>query len=93
MFAWYASGIILLAVILLSLYASNKVNSVTLALEFNASKRALDILKEEQILADEEMMPARKVLQAAALTYIAAPAVALLNLIRLIMIFGGGRDD
>ena len=66
---------------------------VTLPVEFNASKRALDVLLEERFLTDEEMIPARRVLRAAALTYIAAAAVALLNLIRLIMVFGGGRDD
>lgn len=66
---------------------------VTLPVEFNASGRALDILEDEQILDREEMGPAKKVLRAAALTYVAAAASALLSLIRLILIFGGGRDD
>ncbi len=66
---------------------------MTLPVEFNASKRALEVLESERLLVDEEMVPAKRVLRAAALTYVAAAAVALLNLIRLVMVFGGGRDD
>ncbi|WZL83037.1 zinc metallopeptidase [Vallitaleaceae bacterium 9-2] len=66
---------------------------VTLPVEFNASKRALQILDAERMLSDEEMGPAKKVLNAAALTYVAAAATAVLSLIRLILVFGGRRDD
>jgi hypothetical protein len=66
---------------------------VTLPVEFNASKRALHILDVERMLSVEEMIPAKKVLNAAALTYVAAAATSVLSLIRLILIFGGRRDD
>ncbi len=58
---------------------------VTLPVEFNASKRALDTLKERNILESEELVSAKKVLSAAAMTYVAALAVALANLLRLFM--------
>ena len=66
---------------------------VTLPVEFNASKRALTILESTQMLSGEEMIPAKKVLNAAALTYVAAAATSVLSLIRLLLIFGGRRDD
>ncbi len=59
---------------------------VTLPVEFNASSRALDSLKDESILAGDEINGAKKVLSAAAMTYVAALAVALANLLRLFMI-------
>ncbi len=59
---------------------------VTLPVEFNASDRALDSLKNESILAGDEIKGAKKVLSAAAMTYVAALAVALANLLRLFMI-------
>lgn len=58
---------------------------VTLPVEFDASKRALEILKEYEILSQDEIIPAQKVLKAAALTYVAAVANAILQLIRLII--------
>lgn len=64
---------------------------ITLPVEFNASKRAIKILQGQAILTDNEMISAKKVLNAAALTYVAAAAVALGNLLRLLFIFGGGR--
>ena len=61
---------------------------VTLPVEFNASRRALAIINEQGILKEEERAGARKVLTAAAMTYVAALVVSLLQLLRLIMIFG-----
>ena len=58
----------------------------TLPVEFNASKRALNVIDETAILYDEEKTGAQKVLTAAAMTYVAALAVSLGNLIRLIFI-------
>ena len=55
---------------------------VTLPVEFNASKRALSALVKQDILTEEEIYGAKKMLQAAALTYVAATLVALLNVIR-----------
>ena len=64
---------------------------VTLPVEFNASRRALQILSEGGILTNEEVPQARKVLTAAALTYVAAAVSVLLQLLRLFLLFGGGR--
>lgn len=65
---------------------------VTLPVEFNASRRALAILRSNHFLDDEEMVMARKVLVAAALTYVAAAISTLLQLLRLVMLFGNRRD-
>ena len=64
---------------------------VTLPVEFNASRRALVAIEEGELLTDEELMGARKTLRAAALTDVAATAVALAQLLRLLAIFGGRR--
>lgn len=64
---------------------------ITLPVEFNASNRALSILESEQILMGEELEGARKVLRAAALTYVAAAIGAFLNVLRLFLLFGGGN--
>jgi Zn-dependent membrane protease YugP len=66
---------------------------VTLPVEFNASRRAMRAISDVNILNDEEQRGARKTLTAAALTYVAATAVALMQLLRLILIFGGRKDD
>lgn len=64
---------------------------VTLPVEFNASRRAMVAMRESNILTEDELVGARKTLTAAALTYVAATAVALSQLIRLLVIFGGRR--
>ena len=64
---------------------------VTLPVEFNASRRAMIALEEGGILTPDEQKGARKTLTAAALTYVAATATALAQLLRLILIFGGRR--
>ena len=66
---------------------------VTLPVEFNASRRALAAIEEGQLLTDDELNGARKTLRAAALTYVAATAVALAQLLRLLALFGGRRRD
>ena len=66
---------------------------VTLPVEFNASRRAMDAIEQSGILTTEEQVGARKTLTAAALTYVAATAVSLAQLLRLIMLFGGRRRD
>ncbi|MBM6829732.1 zinc metallopeptidase [Anaerotignum lactatifermentans] len=65
---------------------------ITLPVEFNASARALDMLEDQYFLDSDEMPGARKVLSAAAMTYVAAAAVAVLQLLRLISIFGRRND-
>ena len=64
---------------------------ITLPVEFNASRRAMQAIEGVNILTSEEQRGARKTLTAAALTYVAATAVALAQLLRLILIFGGRR--
>ena len=77
-------GVILfLAVVLFQL--------VTLPVEFNASHRALQVLKQDSMLSMDELSGARKVLTAAALTYVAALFSTILQLLRLVMIVNGGR--
>lgn len=65
---------------------------VTLPVEFNASKRALAILSEGGLLQPDEVPMARKVLTAAALTYVAAVLATFLQLLRLILLFGNRRN-
>ena len=64
---------------------------VTLPVEFNASRRAMVALEEGGILTEEEQKGAKKTLKAAALTYVAATATALAQLLRLVLLFGGRR--
>ncbi|MBQ8174672.1 MAG: zinc metallopeptidase [Clostridia bacterium] len=64
---------------------------VTLPVEFNASRRAMAVIGESGRFGEEEQQGARRVLTAAALTYVAALAVSLANLLRLLMIAGGSR--
>lgn len=67
---------------------------VTLPVEFNASARAMNTINESGILYPEEATGARKVLTAAALTYVAAAATTLAQLLRLVLLFTGrSRDD
>lgn len=66
---------------------------VTLPVEFNASRRAIQILSEGGLLTEEEVPMARHVLFAAALTYVAAALSTFLQLLRLILLFGGNRRD
>ena len=64
---------------------------VTLPVEFNASRRALSAINDGELLTQEEARGARKTLTAAAMTYVAATAVALAQLLRLMVVFGGRR--
>ncbi len=66
---------------------------VTLPVEFDASRLAVNILGSTGILSEEELPMTKKVLGAAALTYVAGAAAAILQLLRLILLFGGRNDD
>ena len=66
---------------------------ITLPVEFDASRRAMTAIKDSNLLTAEEQRGARKTLTAAALTYVAATALALAQLLRLIAIFGGRRRN
>ncbi len=61
---------------------------ITLPVEFNASRRAMRAISDTEILTEEEQRGARKTLTAAAMTYVAAVAVAAAQLLRLILLFG-----
>ncbi len=65
---------------------------VTLPVEFNASNRALKVISEVDILSDEEKKGAKSVLSSAAMTYVAALAVSVANLLRLILSINRRRD-
>ena len=66
---------------------------VTLPVEFNASRRAMETIESAGLLTAEEQKGAKKTLKAAAMTYVAATAVSLMQLLRLVMLFGGRRRD
>ena len=65
---------------------------ITLPVEINASKRADDILQEIGILDSEEHVYTKRVLGAAAMTYVASAAASILQLLRLVLLFGRRRD-
>ena len=66
---------------------------VTLPVEFNASRRAIATLESGNLLGDGELQGAKKVLSAAAMTYVAALLVSLAQLLRFLLAFGGRRRD
>ena len=66
---------------------------VTLPVEFNASNRALVMLEDYGILGQDEKRKAKAVLSAAAMTYVAAAASSILQLLRLVILFGGRSND
>lgn len=66
---------------------------ITLPVEYNASSRALSLLQDGRMLGSDEVQGARSVLNAAALTYVAAALVAVLELARFVLIASGRSDD
>lgn len=66
---------------------------ITLPVEFNASRRAMNILSDSGRFSDEQLRASRRVLSAAALTYVAALATSLLSILRLIVIVNGRNRD
>ena len=66
---------------------------ITLPVELNAARRAITLLDQVGILGGQEVNQTRKVLGAAALTYVAALAASVLQLLRLVILFGGRRDN
>ncbi len=81
------SGLLLLGIILMA--AGVVFQLVTLPVEFDASKRAMQQIEALGIVSTDEYGQARKVLNAAALTYVAAAAVAVFELLRLVLIYTG----
>ena len=77
----------------LVLYASVSVfHLVTLPVEFNASRRAIKVIDETGLLYGDEIDGSKKVLSAAAMTYVASMIVALANLLRILLRFSNRRD-
>ncbi len=66
---------------------------ITLPVEFNASSRAIVVLQDCGITGGEEVQYCKKVLSAAALTYVAGAASSILQLLRLVLLFGNRRSD
>jgi Zn-dependent membrane protease YugP len=66
---------------------------VTLPVEFNASHRAIAAIDQGNILYDDELSGAKKTLRAAAMTYVAATALALMQLLRLVLLFSRRSRD
>ena len=86
-----SSGLLLLGIVLLA--AGVLFQVITLPVEFDASKRAMNEVVELGIIGNNEERGARKVLNAAAMTYVAAAAVAVLELARLVLIYTGMRSE
>lgn len=85
------SGLLLLGIIFMA--AAVLFQIVTLPVEFNASSRAMEQCVAVGVIRNDEERETRKVLNAAALTYVAAAAVAVLELIRLILIYTGMQSE
>lgn len=85
------SGLINLGILLFTFVVVFQL--ITLPVEFNASKRALNILKEKEVLYNDELDKAKTVLNAAAMTYVAAALMAVSQLLRLILISGNNRRN
>lgn len=87
------SGSMLITIGIICFSAAVLFQLVTLPVEYNASRRAVRVLDSLGILGQEEIRQTRKVLSAAALTYVASAAAAILQLLRLVLLFGGRRRD
>ena len=82
----FAVGVILFAV-------ATVFQVVTLPVEFNASRRAIHSLRDTNLLDEQELRGAKKVLGAAAMTYVAALLVSIAHLLRYVLLFGSRRRD
>ncbi|HIW94214.1 MAG TPA: zinc metallopeptidase [Candidatus Flavonifractor merdipullorum] len=87
----YVEPLFAVGIVLFSLAVVAQI--VTLPVEFNASRRAMETLGSTGLLAGEELTGARKVLSAAAMTYVAALLVSLAQLARFLLAFAGRRRD
>ena len=85
------SGLLLLGILFMA--AAVVFQLVTLPVEFNASNRAMEQVVSAGIIRNDEERETKKVLNAAALTYVAAAAVAVLELLRLVMIYTGMTSE
>ncbi|WP_123041217.1 zinc metallopeptidase [Cohnella candidum] len=90
-FLFHALNLVGLGIIFFS--AAVAFQLVTLPVEFNASSRARDLMVAEGFISHEEERGVAKVLNAAALTYVAAALISLLELVKYIWLFTNSRDD
>lgn len=90
---FFGSSYTLIQVGLLCFACGTLFQLITLPVEFNASARAVDILGNTHMLSDTELGSTKKVLSAAAMTYVAAATASILSLLRLVLLFGGRRRD
>ncbi|SFE98300.1 hypothetical protein SAMN05216378_4602 [Paenibacillus catalpae] len=90
-FLFHAMNLVGLGIIFFSVAVAFQV--ITLPVEFNASNRARDLMVAEGFITNEEERGVAKVLNAAALTYVAAALISLLELVKYIMIFTSSSDD
>ena len=90
-FALYSRPLFAVGVVLFAVAAFFQV--VTLPVEFNASRRAIQSLRDTHMLDDQELRGAKKVLGAAAMTYVAALLVSIAHLLRYILAFNSRRRD
>ena len=88
-----STGTLLIELGILAFSLSVLFQLVTLPVEFNASRRALAMLRDNRLVPENEMSSAGKVLGAAALTYVAGAASSILQLLRLILLTNGRRRD
>lgn len=85
------SGLLLLGIVFMA--AAVLFQVVTLPVEFNASSRAMDQLVSVGVIRNDEERETKKVLSAAAMTYVAAALVAVLELVRLLLMYTGMREE
>jgi Zn-dependent membrane protease YugP len=90
-FLFHSGTFMQLGILIFSAFVAFTV--ITLPVEFDASRRALRVLAAEHLMTDGELRGVRTVLGAAALTYVAAAAMAILQLLRLLMLFGMSRRE
>lgn len=90
-FFFHMSGLLLLGILFFS--AAVTFQLITLPVEFNASNRAREVMVSEGYITNEEEGGVAKVLNAAALTYVAAALISLLELLKYIMIFNSRREE
>lgn len=87
------SGLLLMNIGIIAFSVAVFFQVVTLPVEINASRRAMAALRADGRFTDEELAGCKKMLTAAAMTYLAALAGSLLQLLRLVLIASGGRND
>lgn len=87
---FHMSNLILLGIIFFTAAVAFQV--ITLPVEFNASSRALSLLEKNAILSRDEVNGSKKVLDAAALTYVAAALTSILELVRLLAVYNRNND-